>query len=86
MSVNCILTGQDIQDSYYGICDTQADTSGMLSVAIPNFVLKEGAKITIKFSYTGAVVVKEEAGAPQLNINSSGSKYIYYRGSTIPAS
>lgn len=78
MSVNCILTGQDIQDSYYGVCDT-AFTTAEKVVTIPNFILTEGATVAIKFT-----AEKPSSNTPvkndiTLNINNTGAKLIYYK-------
>ena len=62
----------------YGICSTAAATAAKV-VSCSNFGLITGAEITVKFTTTNT------AANPTLNINSTGAKAIYYRGSAISA-
>ncbi len=63
---------------HYGECTTAANTAEK-TVACAGFTLVTGAKIAVKFSNTNT------AQNPTLNVNSTGAKNIYYRGSAIPA-
>lgn len=62
----------------YGICSTAAATAAKV-VACTGFGLTTGAEITVKFAVTNT------AANPTLNVNSTGAKPIYYRGSAITA-
>lgn len=62
----------------YGTCSTAAATAAKV-VSCSNFALITGAEITIKFTTTNT------AANPTLNVNSTGAKAIYYRGSAISA-
>ncbi|MGN1341648.1 MAG: hypothetical protein ACI4VL_00260 [Bacilli bacterium] len=62
----------------YGTCSTAAATAAKV-VACSNFALITGAEITVKFATTNT------ASNPTLNVNSTGAKAIYYRGSAISA-
>ena len=62
----------------YGTCSTAAATVAK-TVACDNFTLTTGAEITVKFTVTNT------AASPTLNVNGTGAKAIYYRGSTISA-
>lgn len=62
----------------YGTCSTAAATAAK-TVACGNFALVTGAEITVKFTVTN------NAANPTLNVNSTGAKAIYYRGSAISA-
>ena len=62
----------------YGICSTAAATAAKV-VSCSNFGLITGAEITVKFTTTNT------AANPTLNVNSTGAKAIYYRGSAISA-
>ena len=53
----------------YGLCDTEATTSEKI-VECPNFVLFEGARIQIAFTYANTEAI------PTLNINNTGVKNI----------
>ena len=53
----------------YGLCDTEATTSEKI-VECPNFVLFEGARIQIAFTYANTEAI------PTLNINNTGAKNI----------
>ena len=62
----------------YGTCSTAAATAAKV-VSCSNFALITGAEITVKFTTTNT------ASNPTLNVNSTGAKAIYYRGSAISA-
>lgn len=62
----------------YGSCSTAAATAAK-TVACAGFALVTGAEITVKFTVTNT------ASSPTLNVNSTGAKAIYYRGSAISA-
>lgn len=62
----------------YGTCSTNAATAAK-TVACTGFALVTGAEITVKFTVTNT------ASSPTLNVNSTGAKSIYYRGSAISA-
>ena len=65
----------------YATCDTAAATAAKVATTTPgsNFSLETGARITVKFTVTNT------AANPTLNVNSTGAKAIYYRGSAISA-
>ena len=65
----------------YATCSTEAATAAKVAVTTPgsNFSLETGARITVKFTVTNT------AANPTLNVNSTGAKAIYYRGSAISA-
>lgn len=63
----------------YGTCSTAAATTAK-TVACSGFALLTGAEITVKFTVTNT------ASSPTLNVNSTGAKAIYYRGTAISAS
>lgn len=65
--------------AFYGTCSTAAATVAKV-VAATDFVLETGAKVIVKFTVTNT------AASPTLNVNSTGAKPIYYRGSAISAS
>lgn len=60
----------------YGTCSTAAATAAK-TVACTGFALVTGAEITVKFTVTNT------ADSPTLNVNSTGAKPVYYRGSAI---
>lgn len=60
----------------YGTCTTAAGTR-VKAVSNSDFVLGTGAQIVVKFSYTNTI------SSPQLNVNSTGAKYIRYNGANI---
>lgn len=60
----------------YGTCSTAAATAAK-TVACTGFALVTGAEITVKFTVTNT------AASPTLNVNSTGAKPVYYRGSAI---
>lgn len=62
----------------YGTCSTSAGTVDKV-VACAGFALVTGAKIDVKFTVTNT------ATNPTLNVNNTGAKPIYYRGSAISA-
>lgn len=62
----------------YTSCSTAAGTAAK-SVSCTGFALMTGAEITVKFTATNT------AGSPTLNVNNTGAKPIYYRGSAISA-
>ena len=62
----------------YGTCSTAAATAAKV-VSCSNFALITGAEITVKFTTTNT------AANPTLNVNGTGAKAIYYRGSAISA-
>ena len=62
----------------YGTCSTAAATAAKV-VSCSNFALITGAEITVKFT------TKNTAAKPTLNVNNTGAKAIYYRGSAISA-
>lgn len=64
--------------NHYGTCATAAGTAEK-AVACTNFNLTTGSRITVKFTVTNT------AATPTLNVNSTGAKAIYYRGSAIGA-
>lgn len=64
----------------YGTCSTAAGTAAKAVTAnVKTFSLEAGAIVAVKFSYTNT------AASPTLNVNSTGAKAIYYRGSAVPA-
>ena len=62
----------------YGSCSTAAATAAK-TVTVNNFDLDTGSRIAVKFTVTNT------ASNPTLNVNSTGAKAIYYRGSAISA-
>jgi len=62
----------------YGTCSTATATAAK-AVACNGFKLATGAEITVKFTVTNT------AANPTLNVNGTGAKAIYYRGSAIAA-
>lgn len=69
----------DANRTTYGTCSTAAATAAKAVVCI-GFALVTGAKIDVKFTVTNT------AANPTLNVNDTGAKPIYYRGSAISAS
>lgn len=63
---------------HYGTCSTTASTVEK-AVTCEGFSLVTGARIAVKFTVTNT------ASNPTLNVNSTGAKAIYYRGSAISA-
>lgn len=64
--------------THYGSCSTAAGTAAKV-VDFTGFTLATGARIVVKFTVTNT------AANPTLNVNSTGAKAIYYRGSAISA-
>lgn len=64
---------------WYAVCSTAASTAAK-TATIDNFKLYIGAKVKITFSYN-----HNSTSAATLNINSTGAKYILYRGGYIYA-
>lgn len=62
--------------SHYGTCSTEAATVEK-AVSLTGFTLVSGAKVYVKFTVTNT------ATSPTLNVNGTGAKAIYYRGSAI---
>lgn len=62
----------------YGTCSTAAATTAK-TVSCTGFSLVTGAEITVKFTVTNT------ASNPTLNVNGTGAKAIYYRGTAISA-
>ena len=65
----------------YATCGTAAAEAAKVATTTPgsNFSLETGARVTVKFTVTNT------AANPTLNVNSTGAKAIYYRGSAISA-
>ena len=78
-SINGISIDGTANRTNYGICSTSASTAAK-TVTCTGFGLITGAEITMKFTYTNT------ASSPTLNVNGTGAKPIYYRGSAISAS
>lgn len=66
----------DANRTTYGTCSTAAATTAKV-VACTGFTLVTGAKIDVKFTVTNT------SANPTLNVNNTGAKPIYYRGSAI---
>ena len=62
---------------YYGTCGTSNATTAKV-VACPNFVLKTGATIAVRFTYYNTV------SSPTLNVNGTGAYSIVAYGTTAP--
>lgn len=60
---------QNIGSCAYAVCDTEESVSTKV-VTFPNFVLKDGATIHVKFTY------RNTAFDPKLNVNGTGAKSI----------
>ena len=78
-AIDTIVEMVDAIHIYYGTCDT--DTATMSKIVVcPEFQLKTGAIIAVKFTSQGYGM----GGTIQsLNVNSTGAKYIQYRGSFL---
>lgn len=65
----------------YATCGTAAAEAAKVAATTPgsNFSLETGARVTVKFTVTNT------AANPTLNVNNTGAKAIYYRGSAISA-
>lgn len=61
---------------YYGECSTAAATAAKVVTVDDSFTLVEGAQVTIKFTNANSVA------SPTLNVNSTGAKPLYQRGTT----
>lgn len=77
-NIDGMLVRGDANRTTYGTCSTAATTADKV-VACDGFALVIGAKIDVKFTVTNT------AANPTLNVNNSGAKPIYYRGSAISA-
>lgn len=66
----------------YGTCETAADiaTKAVTINGNSNWTLKVGSLITVKFTYTNT------AASPQLNVNNTGAKPIYYNNAVYTSS
>lgn len=62
----------------YAICNTPLSQKNKVATTTPssNFSLETGARVLVKFSAHGGA-------SPTLNINNTGAKPIYYRGSAV---
>lgn len=78
-NINGMSVQGDANRVNYGTCSTAAATAAK-TVACTGFALVTGAEITVKFTVTNT------AANPTLNVNSTGAKAIYYRGSAITSS
>ena len=76
--INGLTVDGTADRSNYGSCSTAAATAAKV-VDCAGFALVTGAEITVKFTVTNT------AANPTLNVNGSGAKSIYYRGSAISA-
>jgi len=63
----------------YGTCDTDATTAAK-AVSVDNFSLETGARVTVKFTYANSIA------NPTLNVNNTGAKSIYWRGTALTSS
>lgn len=79
ININGMSVQGDANRTTYGTCSTAAGTVDKV-VACAGFDLVTGAKIDVKFTVTNT------ATNPTLNVNNTGAKPIYYRGSAISAS
>ncbi|MDV3427477.1 MAG: hypothetical protein LIR50_10630 [Bacillota bacterium] len=70
---------QDLATAVYGTCSTAAETAAK-SVVCDNFILFNGARIQITFTYANT------ASVPTLNVNNTGAKSIYINKSVVSAS
>ena len=66
-----------IDPMYYGTCTTSNATAAKV-VSCPNFVLKTGATIAVKFTFYNSV------SSPTLNVNGTGAYSIKSYGTTAP--
>ena len=60
----------------YGVCSDAKDVAAKTVDEVPNFELKEGAMIAVKFTN------ENSASSPTLNVNNTGAKPIYRYGTT----
>lgn len=77
-NINGLSVQGDTDRVNYGTCSTAAATVAKV-VDCAGFVLITGSEITVKFTITNT------AANPTLNVNGTGAKAIYYRGSAISA-
>ena len=77
-NINGMSVQGDANRVNYGTCATAAATA-VKTVVCTGFALVTGAEITVKFTVTNT------ASSPTLNVNGTGAKAIYYRGSAIDA-
>lgn len=77
-NINGMTVDGSANRTNYGTCSTAAATAAK-TVACTGFALVTGAEITVKFTVTNT------ASSPTLNVNGTGAKAIYYRGSAITA-
>ena len=75
-TIDGVLFDGSANVTHYAECETDKDTAAK-TIALTNFKLEKGAKIIIRFAVTN------NAANPTLNVNSTGAKAIYYRGSAI---
>lgn len=61
---------------HFGYCTTSGSDESK-KVAITNFTLTTGSRVTVKFTYSNTAL------QPKLNVNSTGDVPIYYKGSPI---
>lgn len=66
--------------SWYGTSSTAATTAAKTS-SITNFILTQGARVSITFTYANTYV----EGALTLNVNSTGAKTIYFNNAATSA-
>lgn len=69
--------GFRVLNATYGTCGTASGTVAK-EVVCPNFILKSGARIAVRFSATNT------ANNPTLNVNGTGAKAIARYGTTAP--
>ena len=70
------ITGATV--NRFGTCGTAAATAAKtVSITTGTFSLEAGARVSVKFTYANT------AGTPTLNVNSTGAKNIYSKGSQI---
>lgn len=62
----------------YGVCETEGSVANKI-VACDYFKLREGIKITVKFTHSNTAEITT------LNVNNTGAKYITMKGSSIKA-
>lgn len=60
----------------YGVCSTDGATAAK-TITVSDFALTTGVRVVVKFTTTNT------ASSPTLNVNGTGAKNIYYRGSKI---
>lgn len=78
-NINGVLFDGSSSRVNYGVCSTSSATVAK-TVSCSGFSLITGAEITVKFTITNT------ASNPTLNVNGTGAKPIYYRGSAITPS